>query len=218
MNSLMKTISVVALGFLVGQMSGCASSSPSSLIDKWHDTSFQAPPLSKMLVIAVRKDAAKRRVWEDAFSGDLAKHGVAATPSYSLFPDAPPDTNQVIATVHANGFDGILVVLRLPTETDKQYVKGYVSIEPDMRNGSNYVPYWQRYWTNYLVIKHPGYVDSQTVAISAIDVTTTGNNGRLIWSATSRTSDPGSVTDVQRVIAGLVISELAKRSIISSKK
>ena len=83
-----------------------------------------SPPLAKMLVITVRKDLTKRRIWEDAFVNELAKHGVAATSSYGLFPDVPPDTNQVIATVKANGFDGILVVLMLPTETNKQYFKG----------------------------------------------------------------------------------------------
>jgi hypothetical protein len=60
----------------------------------------------------------------------------------------------------------------------------------------------------------PGYVDSQMVDIRAIDVSTSGNNGRLIWSATSRTSDPGSVTDVQTGIADLVVSEPESRSII----
>ncbi len=40
----------------------------------------------------------------------------------------------------------------------------------------------------------------------------------MIWSATSRTPDPGSVLDVQRGIAGLVISELTKRNIVASKR
>jgi hypothetical protein len=192
-------------------MCGCVSSS--TLVDKWYDPSLKAPPLGKMLVIAVRKDATKRRIWEDAFAGELAKHGVAATSSYSLFPDALPDTDQVIATVKANGFDGILAILRLRTETDKQYIQGYTTQIQDVR----YSPYWNRYLTFYRDIVHPGYIDSQKVAMSAIDVTTTGNGGRLIWSATSRTPDPGSVTDVQRGIAGLVISELAQRSVIISK-
>ena len=93
-------------------------------------------------------------------------------------------------------------------------------MKQDTRYGSYYVPYpyLQRYWSNYLIVEHPGYVDTQKVAIRAIEVTTTGNNGRLIWRATSRTPDPASVTDVQRGVAGLVISELARQRIISPKK
>ncbi|MBN2037496.1 MAG: hypothetical protein JW768_12205 [Chitinispirillaceae bacterium] len=237
MNLLLKAVAGAAFGCLIGQMCGCVSSS--SLVDIWHDPSFQDQPLGNMLVISVRKDATKRRIWEDAFTGELAKHGVAATSSYSLFPDAPPDTNKVIAAAQTNGFDGILVVLRLPTETDKQYIQGYTTTEKDVRYTSNiqgyttteqdvrynrnnsayYGPYWPRYWMYYYrEIEHPGYTDSQTVDIRAIDVTTTGKGGRLIWSATSRTPDPGSVTDVQSGIAGLVTAELTQRSIIRPKK
>jgi hypothetical protein len=212
MNSLLKAVAVTALGCLISQMCGCASSS--NLVDIWHDPSFKAQPLSKMLVIAVRKDATIRRMWEDAFAGELAKHGVAPTSSYSLFPDAPPGTNQVIATVQTNGFDGILVLLRLPMDKNTQHIHGYKTTEQDVR----YSPYWQRYVSCYREIEDTGYVDTQTVTIRAIDVTTTGKGGRLIWSATSRTPDPGSMTDVQRGITGLVIADLAQRSIISSKK
>jgi hypothetical protein len=211
MNALGKVVAAATLATLTSLFSGCVSS---SLVDIWHDPSFQAPPLAKLLVIAVRKDATKRRIWEDAFAGELMKNGAMATPSYSLFPDAPPDTNQVVATAQANGFDAILVVLRLPKETSKQYVQGYSTTEQYAR----YSTYWQRYVTYYQEINHPGYVDSQTVGIHAIDVTSTGSNGRLIWSGTSRTPEPGSMPDVQRGIAGLVISDLAKRNIINSKK
>jgi len=206
MNSFGKAVALMALGCLISQMCGCASSS--SLVNIWHDPSFQAPPLGKMLVIAVRKNAAQRRIWEDAFAGDLSKHGVMATPSYSLFPDSPPDTNQVISAVQANDFDGILVVLTLPTETDTRYVSGYTS----------FGPYWPRYWKYYSEIWTPGYTDSQSVAIRSIDVTTTGKDGRLIWSATSRTPDPGSVTDLQSGIAALVTGKLAQVNIIRSRK
>jgi hypothetical protein len=224
MSLLVRAVEVTALGLLMSLMFGCASSS--SLAGIWHDPSYQALPLGKMLVIAVRKDAVKRRMWEDAFTGELAKHGATATSSYSLFPDAPPDTNQIITTVQANGFDGFLVILRLPTERNTNVVQGYTTTERDTRNGQYSSPYydpyygsyWQRYNTYFREIDHPGYVDSQTVAIRSIEVTTTGNGGHLIWSATSRTPDPGSASEVQRGIAGLVLSALAKRNIIGSGK
>jgi hypothetical protein len=211
MNRFLNVIALGTVSCLVGLCAGCVSS---SLVDKWHDPGFQAPPLSKMLVIAVRKDATKRRIWEDAFAGDLAKHGVAVTPSYSLFADAPPDTAQVASSVASNGFDGILVILRLPTESNAQFIQGYTTTEADMR----YSFYWQRYWTVYSEIDHPGYVDTQRVVVRTIDVSTTGQNGKLIWSATSRTPDPGLVTDIQGDIADLVMEELAQNKFIGPKK
>jgi hypothetical protein len=212
MNSLVKIIIMTAIGFLMSQLFGCASSS--NLVDVWHNTSFQAPALGKVLVIDVRRDATKRRIWEDAFSDELVKHGVIATPSYSLFPDAPPDTAQVLAAVQTNGFDGILVVLRLPTQTKTHYVQGYTTIDQSVGDYS----YWHRYGSYYQETEHPGHIDSQKVDIREIDVTATGNGGHLIWSATSKTPDPGSVIDVQEKIVGLVLSDLAKQRIIDTKK
>src|SRR5450759_5741337 len=64
-------------------LAGCASS---ELVDVWSDPSFQSPPLNKMLVISVGKNPVHRRMWEDAFSVELVRHNVAATPSYRFFP------------------------------------------------------------------------------------------------------------------------------------
>lgn len=196
-------------------LSGCDSS---MLVDTWHDPLFKGPPLKKMLIIAVRKDPAKRRIWEDAFTSELTKHGVDATPSYNLFPDVPPDTDQVIATLQADRFNGILTVFRLPTEMTSQRIPGYTTTEQDERYTPYYGPYWRRYRTYYREIEHPGYIDTQSVDVRAIDVTTTGTGGKLIWSATSRTPDPGSVTDVQRDIVSLVLAELQRRKVIDAVK
>ena len=53
MKVLRKAVMVAVLGCFIGQMSGCASS---NLADVWQDPSYKAAPLSKILVIAVRKD------------------------------------------------------------------------------------------------------------------------------------------------------------------
>ncbi|MCX6150338.1 MAG: hypothetical protein NTX22_07455 [Ignavibacteriales bacterium] len=75
------------------------SCSSSILVDVWNDPTFNESPLKKILIIAIRKDPVQRRIWEDAFIGELSKHGVKATSSYSLFPDALPDSNQIFETV-----------------------------------------------------------------------------------------------------------------------
>jgi hypothetical protein len=110
--------SASAIRSLISRIWGSASS---GLFDLWQVPSSQSPPSGRMLVIAVRKDASKRRIWEDAFAGGLSKQGVKATASYRLFPDAPPDTDQVKATMQANGFDGILVISRPQGKTNTRF-------------------------------------------------------------------------------------------------
>ncbi|MGD1045127.1 MAG: hypothetical protein ABR936_07345 [Bacteroidota bacterium] len=190
-------------------LAGCASS---ELADIWSDSSFQSPPLNKMLVISVSKNSAHRRIWEDAFSAELVKHNVAATPSYSLFPDAVPDTNQVIQIVQKNGFDGVLIIRRLPSEANPQYVQEYLTQEKDMR----YIWRRDRFVTYYRRVAHAAYVDSQKVDIRSIDVWATKNEGQLIWCATSETPEPNSIQEARPEIVKLVMSELTKQGMIAS--
>jgi hypothetical protein len=119
----------------------------------------------------------------------------------------------MVAAVQEQGFDGVLVILRLPTETETRYVEGNRAVETERR----YSRYWQRYVTYEREVEQPGYIDSQAVAIRGIEVSTTGDGGRLVWGATSRTPDPGSMTDIRSGIASLVIADLAKRGIVGPR-
>ncbi|MCX6175562.1 MAG: hypothetical protein NTZ27_12485 [Ignavibacteriales bacterium] len=190
------------------------SCSSSSLVDVWNDPTYHESPLKKILIIAIRKDPVQRRIWEDAFVGELSKHGVQSTSSYHLFPDVLPDTNQIIQTVQEKGFDGILVTRLLLAETETHYVQSYVTTEQISR----YNIFRKRYDTYYHNIQHPGYVESQIIDRRAIDVWVIRNEERMIWSATSNSPERNTVEDVQNDIAELVIPELTRNAIIKSGK
>jgi hypothetical protein len=190
-------------------MAGCASS---ELVNIWSDPSFQPPSLNTMLVISVLKNSVQRRMWEDAFTVELANHNVKAVPSYRLFPDAVPDTSQIIQVVHSKGFDGILVYRRLPAETDIQYRQGFGMSEHnfvyDHFTGSFVFSYYRDQ-------QYAAFTDSQKVDIRVIDIWATKNEGRMIWRATSKTPEPNAIQEVRPEIVELVISELTKRNIIA---
>lgn len=211
MNSIRTLVIVCAVACILSDFAGCSTS---SLVDVWSETSFRTPALNNMLVISVSRNAVQRRIWEDAFSIELEKHAVAATPSYRLFPDAVPDTLQVVQTVKSNNFDGVLIYRRLPSETKKEYVQGYVTVEQNVRFDRRR----DRFVTYYRDIEHAGYVDSQVVALRGIDVWTTSNEGQMIWSATSKTPEPSSLQMVRPEIVELVMSELHDRGIIGPKR
>jgi hypothetical protein len=192
-------------------MAGCASS---ELVEIWSDSSFHSPSLNKIFVISVSRNSVQRRIWEDAFTIELAKHDVTANPSYREFPDSVPDTNQVDLIVRSNKYDGVLLIRRLPTETTTQYLQGYMTKEQDMR----YDRRRDKFVTYYRDIEHGGYVDSQMVDIRAIDVWATRNEGQLIWSATSKTPEPNSAQTVRPEIVKLVMSELTQQGIIGSER
>ncbi len=202
-------IGMVFCSFIL--LAGCASS---ELVDIWSDSSSPLPSLKKVLVISVGKNPVKRRIWEDAFSVELAKHNVEATPSYRSFPDAVPDTAQVMEIVETNGFDGVLVSRWLPPEMHTHYLQGEVTKDYDQRydrGNDGFITY-------YRFIQHAGTIDSQKVSIRVIDVWATKDAGRLIWSGTSKTPEPNSMEEVRPEIVKLVMSELTDRGIVAAER
>ena len=187
------------------------SCSTSVLVDEWNDPSFHESPLKKILIIAIRKNPIQRRIWEDAFVGELSKKGVISTSSYKLFPDALPDTDQVIETVQKNSFDGILVTRILQKETETHYIESYVTSESKLR----YNPFRNSYSTYYRDVEHPGFVDSSTVDRRGIEVWVIRDKERIIWGATSNTPEGNSLETVKNNIVDLVIPELSRYGIIN---
>src|SRR5687768_1332862 len=108
-----RTLAGIGMAMVVGVL-GCAAQS--EMTDLWKDPSFGSSPVRNVLVVGVRKDPVRRRIWEDAFATELRARGVTATSSYTLTPDAVPDTQQVIDAIRDNGYDAVLVSIRQPSE------------------------------------------------------------------------------------------------------
>ncbi|MGB8657729.1 MAG: hypothetical protein WCE90_08095 [Candidatus Zixiibacteriota bacterium] len=204
-----EVILILAAAASLMLVAGCGST---QLVNLWKDPSYQAAPLKKILVIAMRKGQLNRRMWEDAFVLALKedKAGTVGVPSYQLFPDEIPDTLEVQDTTKAEGFDGVLLVARIEHGTVKTDVAGYVSSEPY----TDYSYRWATYVTRYLTVYHPGYTDSQTVVSVRTDLLLAQENGRLVWSATSEEIDPSSADQFRKSVADLVMDKLAKQRIV----
>ena len=191
-------------------LTGCAAG---QLTNMWRDESFQAPPMHNVLVVALRKDPVRRRIWEDSFVHGLAARGAKATASYRLFADAPPDTEQVADAVRRDGYDGVLVSERLPDDTQETFVPGYTRREAVTRqsrfNGA--------YYTGWETVRVPSRTELVRVANFKTDVWTTTEGGRLVWSGTSATTDKLDESLVNTKVEKLILPELAKAGIVAGK-
>lgn len=197
---------VAALSLLVA-LTGCAST---GLVDVWRDPQPPSAPLSNVLVVAFKRDDGRRRLMEDAFASSLEKRGVKATPSYRVFPGDLPDTNQVDAAVRSDGYDGVIAISRLGTQTAENVVPGYTTTEVRQR----YNRWARRYQTYYVDVHHPGYVETDRIVRHRVDVWATADGGRLVWTAEGQSVDPGSATAVSREVSGSVIPDLEKSGIL----
>ena len=206
-----KTVVAMVLGCLMFLSGGCSSS---ILVDEWNDPSYHEPPLKKILVMDISTNLEKRQIWEDAFSGELSQFGVHAVSSYRIFPGALPDTSRVIEAIRENAFDGVLVTRLLIPDTSSDYVEGSITTLHKRRFNlrTGYYTYYKQY------VQHPAYLDSQVTKRRSIDLWVTGNEGRMIWSATSNTPEMNTLDAVRNAVAELVVPELARLGIVNSRR
>jgi hypothetical protein len=209
-NQMKNAVSAAGLVFTLLFLSGCAST---DLVDMWKDPEYKAPPFAKMFVVAVHRDAARRRLWEDGFVAELAKYGVASTPSYRLFPTAVPDTLQLLDTVKARGYDGILLVRRLPESVSIRHYPGYAIARPSWWYDSFYEGYYPYYYQEI----RPAYTDTEKIAQRGIDVWSVAEDGRMIWTAISNSEETSS-NFWQKDIIDVTVKELARWDIIPPKR
>jgi hypothetical protein len=179
----------------------------------WKDPSFSSGPVHNAFVVAIRKDPVRRRIVEDAFVGALGARGVKATSSYTVFPDAPPDTQQVIDVVRKSGYDAVFASVRLPDETTSRYVPG--TVRREQVSSQDYYGRFHSYWVN---VQDPGYTETDKIMQLQTDVWSVANgSGRLVWSGTLRTLESPNNRNVNATVSKDIMPQLEKEGVVPAK-
>lgn len=199
---------LVSVGLIAAALSGCASST--TLVNMWRDPDY-SHPMRSVLVIGMQRNQAVRRNWEDRMAEELSTRGIHATPSYQLFQNDLPDTAEIITGVRQEGFDGVMMVRPLGVETETHYVPGYTRTVPSL----GYDPWYGVYYNNYRHIYEPGYVETEQVVRHEVDLYSTGERGRLVWTGTTESVDPASREEVHRKVATKVVAELVSSGVVA---
>jgi hypothetical protein len=204
--------SMAACALLVSAgLAGCASQSVMTKL--WKDPSFVSGPVHNVFVVGIRKDPVRRRIVEDAFVNALRARGVTATSSYSLFPGASPDTQQVIEAVQKNGYDAVLASVRLPDETTSRYIPG--TIRREQVTSQDYYGRFHSYWVN---VQDPGYTETDKIMQIQTDVwAITNGSGRLVWSGTLRTLESPNNRNVNATVSKDIMPQLEKEGVVPEK-
>lgn len=165
----------------------------------------------KILVLAVAADPAMRAAFEDVIAGELALQGANAVASHLSFPELPTERGPFEQKLVADGFDA-LTVSRLVGQKDKvKWVEGSASYRSEYL-GSDW---WGGYWHTYRQVSLPGYLEKETRVRVRTDLwRTSGKDGRLAWSGTSETLDPGTAFQAAREVGAALAKALAKARLI----
>jgi hypothetical protein len=208
----MKQIALLyAIAALAAIVAGCSTSRMSDL---WRDPTYNRPPMTTMLVVAGKKNAVTRRLWEDEIVATLSDHGVTATPSYRLYPDSIPNPDEVASAIQTKKFEGVLFVKKLASQMASTAVTGGLSVVEDTR----YNPHTQSYSSYYQAAMTTVPVDSNVIVRNEVSVFSTDKQGGyLVWAGTGEAINPLTPEDYRDEITKLIAPQLAQDGIIPNK-
>ena len=180
-------------------------------------SSWQAPDktitidkLNKVLVVSMLKSETNNRKAEDQMVGYLAGKGVQ---SYNYL-DANFNKKNVEVIrdkIRADGFDGAVTLRLIDVDKEKSYVPGFESSYPvSYRNFSGY------YFNTWAYYSTPGYYSTTktyTVEVNVFSI----KEDKIIWTATTETTDPNGVQKMTADIVKTVYKKMKKDGFISKK-
>lgn len=196
---------------LLAAATGCLTARLSNV---WKDPAYPERPLNNVLVVSMARSPAVRRIWEDGMAVALREHGVVTTPSYALYPNDLPDLDGMDATIRSRGYDGVVLTHPADIDTQVTVIQGKTVVQQKRV----YNKWSGHYQTVRTEVRQPdSVVVNRSVQID-VDVWMTADSMRLIWTGTSRTLNPSSVTAANKAIVKSVVPNLAKQGVIPADK
>lgn len=191
-----------------------ACTSPTQITSSWRDPNVKIanPEVHKIVVAALLYDQGVRRSVEDYMS---SLYPGVATQSYLIFGDSLVlDTQGETGRLRGLGFDGIVIMKQVAENTSQHYVPGMMP---------SYYSTWGGYWgngwggprwgTTYYNPGTPGHFQTNrtwTVQVNAYSLV----SGKLVWSADTRTTNPGGRVPLFEDVCKSVRSEMKKQGFL----
>ena len=179
----------------------------------WKNPNATGGPFKNIMVLALNGQASNRADFEDRLTAAITASGVQAVQSYSLIPrpnSTPIDMNNLRDVVQGQGFDAVLVSRVVKYHQTVAYVPGQIfPLDP------YYATFYGYYAFVSPVVYSPGYLQTDTKAqVETNFYSTVKPDGELVWTGTSNTVNPRSVSDAIGAIVKLIAQELQKQNII----
>ncbi len=208
----MKKLLLICLPVVVF-VTGCSNSKVTS---SWVDPNTKGP-LKKIMVVALlnNPDRPLKQQMEDQLAQELTAQGITATTAYhDLGPKslAGMKENQVINQLKNSGIDGVITIVLLNKNKEKNYVPGNVRYEPQTVyvRRSRFYGYYSTYYDR---IYTPGYYETNTNYFFETNLYDVSRN-KLLYSAQSESFDPSSVESMANNQSKVIIKDMKKKEVL----
>jgi len=168
------------------------------LANTWHDRKTESLQFKRPVAIFVSPDQALRRTVED----HLAASYPGAVPSYTVWATSDfRDPSAAIAQLHDGGFDGAIVMRVTDVSTTTNYGPGYAD------------SYWGGWGSSWAYPYDPSYAVNDRVVSVETQIYALAEN-RLVFTATSETTNPANAAKLTDSVMRHVMSQLKKDGLI----
>lgn len=190
-----------------------SSGKSTKLAFTWKNPDYSGGSFKNILVLAMNGRASSRADFEDQMVAGITRPGIQAVPSYSLLPRpeaTPIDMDQLKLVVRGQNFDSVLVSRLVKYDKTVSYIPG---------QAYPLYPYYGTFYGYYgalsPIVYSPGYLQTDTqVQIESNFYSAAKPDGELIWTGTTDSMNPRSVTKVINAVVKLVVQQLGKEQII----
>lgn len=188
-------------------LAGCAAT---QIVSQWGNDQFAGKRFERVMVLGVVNDASLRRQFEDDFVRQAAARGITAVQSYRYLPnDGPQAEAEVDRAVKEAGADAVLISVVRAVEQQTTVSPGFGPPPP---------PFGFGYWGFYNWGWGGAYMPPRIIQYNVIFVETQLHSVRpemLVWSGTTRTTDPSTAAREIPPFVTLILDALAQRRLLS---
>lgn len=174
----------------------------------WRDP--EARPVSltgkKVVGLFMSKNAATRRLAEDAMAREISARGAQGVPAYSVLSDAEvKDQELVRAKLESLGFSGVVVMRVVGSETQYSYQPSTVWV-----GGPHYRSFYGGYHRyGWGTVYDPGYLTVDKI-VKVETLVYSLEQDKLIWAGISQTVDPTRIDSFIGELAKAVSDRMTK--------
>ena len=183
-------------------LSGCKTT---TLSTTWKDPSAGTLSFNKVVAVVLNSSPAERRAQEDTLATTIKR--VSVVPSYSIIPDEMlNDFAKAKQRIIDGGFDGALILRLVDAREETTYVP------PSVSGWDSGWAWGHDSYQSYHV--NPGYTVTDTMIRAEISLYRVPD-GKLLWAASSETTNPANAREFARDIVKAAADELRKQGMLN---
>lgn len=194
-----------------------AACSSTTMSGSWSDPAFKHE-VKNVYIIGIAKNETTRRIFEDAFNGQLGKNGVKAVASYKDLPNSEEATREdIIKGMKKEGCDAVLLTKlvgqRKETVTTPGRVSGYSS-GPYYGNRGGYYNSWGSYYGRRTEVIYEPPTSTEFTILTIESVMYDLQSEKMIWSGQLETVVEENIEKNVEDFVKEVTKDMASKGII----